>query len=1408
MDKRSRRDSPAQPKKKPKAGKLATGKTKYFFQPINTLKAPDVVVAPPPPAVSDRIGGADELDTGVAITTTTPTKTIDYERLVREQQSSDDSFDGIRWGGKSPHKQLLAASNAANASSPLKNVTSPIGGKDSTFASATLINEQVNSMLNKYGTRFNNTSSQTPLLARTHSDVSSESRQKRDHRNFPVLESLPSLKRSKTVGLDVLSRPLMSSLSGWLDKFEVAVPVKKSESVKEAVSVPNTQELVNEIDFEDDFSDSVLDDECEVRNVTTSTTKLETKTLPLDLDDDVYFSDDSAIATVKHEDMSDPFSDDDDVAILSLTTQQKSDKKHADMFRSDIRKMEEFHLTPKPQSATNNAKLSYQRMGFRRFEICGVLRSKYTIKGKTKDQVILSVRAANDEELKVMVRGEYVELEFALGDVIHVVLSGGSSLFSLVDDQTNLMIWNPDILVSATTVSQQMTCPRKTVLVNRFRYPGESSVPLVVGTILHIIFQACLSCEVWSDEFLNETLELELGNHLLEIFSIGNILKDVRSELKAQFPYIKTWFECHFKQALSLRNAIPTNQRNQKCMFSVANVVDVEENIWSPMFGIKGMVDVTLEADVKRELLPPGRYLLPLEIKSGREYISHHAQTSLYALLFKDRYDVDVKSFVLLYTKEKLMKLNDISQSDLKSLVNLRNRLTKFLKEDSIELPDLLRLSVCDRCDVQLSCMTINKMVEGGSDEESGLPAGLYNELTASVGDNPAHKRFYEYWNDLLTKEESMITLLKKDLWVYTAKEREKQGGKGLANLFVVESNEGEESNRFTYTFERLPQSELYGSSLQSSQLAKNDKIIVSDESGHFAIAQGFILSIRPTFVVISSTRRITSSSAKTKSFNVVNHQSFESVLHGASQNASGVTRSFRIDKDDMFHGMGLARYNVLNLFMRGGDSIRREIIVDKKEPSFSSVIKSTSMKDAGFNPDQAKVFEKVLAANEFCLILGMPGTGKTTIIAKIIEHLVASGKSILLASYTHSAVDNILLKVKQLGIKSILRVGHPARVHKDIQTFVAGVGKDLTNYDDFCSTYKEPAVVATTCLGIGDITFNLRERFDYCIIDEASQVSMPISLGPLRFCDKFVLVGDHHQLPPLVQHPSPTVKQGLSQSLFKLLADKYPTSVVELTYQYRMCEEIMLLSNLLVYDGRLKCGNNEVARQALHVPHPANIKRYEDESQAPWMDKILEPANKVLFLNHDNLPAYERIVGEKVENPTEVELIHRIIESLTLCGVAEEQIGVMSLYRAQLRLLNRKLAHRTNVEVLTADQFQGRDKDCIIISLVRSNTENKVGDLLREWRRVNVAITRSKSKLIIVGSESTLKHIPTLEAFMGLIVSRGWMYDLPKEATSAYNFPFEEQASPAKRKLANTKLSDKVIAAHPVIRDIVNEQK
>ncbi|WEJ92739.1 DNA replication endonuclease-helicase Dna2 [Yamadazyma tenuis] len=1376
-------------------------KTAYFFRPENRLTGSSTNrhdTSIPPSTSTSVLKPVNPNVIGTQSSDSAKEPEL-YENFVVQNQSSDESFEGIKWR-LSPTTDKGRSGNVKvpmPSSSPLKNI---LDRNDSIGA----VPDQAESMLLKYGSGFVNmaTSEKPAGILKSVSDLSSE-----------VLESKPSLQRARSMtGFpDVSKTPSLSlesssKLKSWISKFDS--PKRDKSPKREAVqkgtpiqvsssralqSTPNIKsQLLEDSDlFSDDEeilasfaaktkSTGAVQDTSRTKSpfLVESAEKVTRSKTSLGFDD------------INNDDDVD-FPDDLDFSMVDLQNTE---------YTAKIKQLSQLDDTVSDQDPS----LSYTRSDLRRLQIVHILQGSFKTSNKAGQQLILSVKDASNTMSKLIVRGEYTTLNLQQGDLVHLVLTHPQTP-TLVDDNVNIMIWHPDVLVSATTVSSQLNCPRKPILTDRLKLPGAASVPLLVGNLLHEIFQSCFVAQNWSQKYMKEMAFHLVEANLLSIFSSNSSRKDVETEIDLALPFLEDWFKKYYHN----KGPLDTVNR-ERISFSVNKALDIEENIWSPMFGIKGKVDVTLEAQVDSETTK-GTFLIPMEIKTGREYVAHHAQSSLYALLFKDRYDMDVNAFLLVYTKEKLSKLGEIRPSDLRSLVNLRNRISEYMREGIRSFPPVIKRSICDRCEVQTECMTIHHLYENGSSESSGLSPEKYLEITSHLDGNRIYKDFYEYWDMLITKEESLLKMLKKDLWVMTAREREESSGKALANMMIVESSENSESSfKFNYTLVRSKDSALAKTSLQFSQIAKYDRVIVSDEEGHFTIAGAVVTSILPNMIVLSADRRILNSTVKMKNFNKTNFQSYESVLHSGDFNTQtqGKQRCYRIDKDEMFHGMSLARYNVLNLLLVDGDIKRRQQIVNLQPPHFSNC-SSEFQEDTHYNSDQMRAFNKVLSADDYCLILGMPGTGKTTLIAGIINHLVKQKKTILLTSYTHSAVDNILLKVKDYEDVGILRIGHPARVHRDLRQYCP---QDINTYEEYITTFSDPPVVGVTCLGINDVAFDVRTNFDYCIIDEASQVSLPVSLGPLRFCDKFILVGDHNQLPPLVQHPEMAVKKGLSTSLFQFLNDKFPESVTELTYQYRMCEDIMKLSNVLIYNNMLKCGSESVANQVLHIPDPLGYKSLVTGDKDFWMKWVLNEQNRVIFLDHDLVPGWERCMGEKMENHTEALLIWQIVQALTLCGVGESSIGVMSLYRAQLRLLNKYMFDKENIEVMTADQFQGRDKDCVIISLVRSNKERKIGDLLQEWRRINVAITRSKSKLIILGSKSTLgSGGGIMKSFLDLVHKEKWMFKLPPNACSHYT-QYDPTVSQTSQKRKNTPnkhqvtSQSKVIQNSPVIRDIFND--
>lgn len=743
---------------------------------------------------------------------------------------------------------------------------------------------------------------------------------------------------------------------------------------------------------------------------------------------------------------------------------------------------------------------------------------------------------------------------------------------------------------------------------------------------------------------------------------------------------------------------------------------------------------------------------------------------------------------------------------ELVPMIMQRNELASYVRH-RMELPPMIqRPHVCGRCYAQTPCFIYHKLIDDGTGETSGM-GEKFDDLVKHL--NPSHQEFFRKWDDLLTKEEKDIVRFRRELWTMRSTERQKVG-RCWGNL-VIDSGSFHEVegapkiNRFRYTFIKREPSP--GFRFTESQITVGEPIVISDEKGHFALANGYVTSIRKNKVKVTIDRRLHNARVRSKHFDSERNQSFVGIMEvvedGGSQSTTTPTQPeepvvYRIDKDEFSNGMAMVRNNLIRLMEKDvfGVQALRRLIVENVAPTFKPAASAYTLTDtasqADLNVDQKAAIEKVMTAKDYALVLGMPGTGKTTTIAHIIRAIVAQGKSVLLTSYTHTAVDNILLKLRNDGA-GIFRLGAVAKVHPEVQDFADLAGMPIKTVEDLKRCYAHP-IVATTCLGINHPIFNQRV-FDYCIVDEASQITLPVCLGPIRMARTFILVGDHYQLPPLVQNKE-ALDGGLDISLFKMLSDNHAESVVNLEHQYRMCEDIMTLSNTLIYDGRLKCGTQTVADRSIGIPDIGGLKVHHHNPQSIltadphkvcanptrgscWLRDLLDTTVKACFVNTDALIPQSREVlenGSRMTNPVEATIATQLVESLVTVGIKSTDIGVITPYRSQLALVRQSLRHRSGVEMHTADKFQGRDKEVVILSLVHSNESQTVGELLKDWRRINVALTRARTKLLILGSKGTLVGNELLKGLVTLMEGRGWCYNLPAGACEGH--VWEEMAT------------------------------
>ncbi len=459
-------------------------------------------------------------------------------------------------------------------------------------------------------------------------------------------------------------------------------------------------------------------------------------------------------------------------------------------------------------------------------------------------------------------------------------------------------------------------------------------------------------------------------------------------------------------------------------------------------------------------------------------------------------------------------------------------------------------------------------------------------------------------------------------------------------------------------------------------------------------------------------------------------------------------------------------------------------------------------MKFPWLNPTQERAVNEVLWAKDVAIVHGPPGTGKTTTLVEAINETLMRESQVLVCAQSNMAVDWISEKLVDRGI-NVLRIGNPTRVNdkmlgftyerrfeshadypqlwairKAIRELRKNRKKGSENYHQKMDRLKsraaeielrinaelfgEARVIACTLVGSAH---HLLEgmKFGTLFIDEAAQALEAACWIPMKRASRVILAGDHCQLPPTVKSIA-ALRAGLGKTLMERIAENKPEVVTLLKIQYRMNDEIMRFSSDWFYGGKVESAPQIKYRSVLDYDHPITwIDTSNEENQitiegedAP--EDSASTASSVSAANQNSdLNFKEQFVGESFGriNKAEAELtlltLAEYFTKISKRRILEERIdvGIISPYRAQVQYLKKLIKkyeffkpYRRLISVNTVDGFQGQERDVILISLVRSNDEGQIG-FLKDLRRMNVAMTRARMKLIILGNKDTMTKHP-----------------------------------------------------------------
>lgn len=462
------------------------------------------------------------------------------------------------------------------------------------------------------------------------------------------------------------------------------------------------------------------------------------------------------------------------------------------------------------------------------------------------------------------------------------------------------------------------------------------------------------------------------------------------------------------------------------------------------------------------------------------------------------------------------------------------------------------------------------------------------------------------------------------------------------------------------------------------------------------------------------------------------------------------------------------------------------QVLTGSKAPSFDQNIYPITIPK--LNASQQRAVQNILAAQDLAIVHGPPGTGKTTTLVQAIKALVKKdSRPVLVVAPSNTAVDLLSEKLSEEGL-NVLRVGNPVRVSERLSALtldskmashasvkdIKALKKQANEFKNMAHKYKrhfgkaerdqrkalfdeahrimkdvahieqyviddllgKTQVVAATLVGSNHFTVR-NMKYHTVVIDEAGQALEPACWIPILKAEKVVFAGDHLQLPPTIKSDE-AAKGGLSTTLLEKCVSLHPEAVVLLEQQYRMNEAIMGYSSRVFYGDKLKAHESVASRVLFSGDSP------------------------LAFIDTAGCGFDEKLEGTSSTNPEEAAFLIRHLSLLAMelrqAGTKPEDfptVAIISPYKEQINILKNQLAHAPELQpyadkiaVNTIDSFQGQERDVVYISMTRSNTEGQIG-FLADIRRMNVAMTRARKKLVVIGDSGTLSQLPFYADFV-----------------------------------------------------------
>jgi len=889
-----------------------------------------------------------------------------------------------------------------------------------------------------------------------------------------------------------------------------------------------------------------------------------------------------------------------------------------------------------------------------------------------RDLCEVTIRAERGaaEPVTITLWGKWSETAESLGVGMELAVYGaeegeyqGEITYSVGSD--GWVVVEPDFMVDVTAVRSWVQCPRMYYLN---KIGGiDHAYPVVKGTIVHEVFGDLLR-----GRDLEPSVAAQVRDAGLDLGLLDRDPEETAAEVMEHAAAIEGWL-----QQGTLTDGGTADGDGTEDTDSEADSFEPSANEWrsemtliSERFGLKGRADAV-------------RRGMPVELKTGkntrREPRFHDkVQATCYALILGDRTGEPPDTGTLLYTKNAAVERTEesgelspakefsIGEGLLNFVLRERNEISAM--EHDASVPTGYEADAkCEYCFEQDTCMAVS----GRLDQESKAGA-----VGTPMPD--AEREYFDRFYRAIEHERRAVHREYAKLWEQTPDERAADD-RALVDLEPVGRRELD-GGRW----------ELRARGTGAvSKIREGDLVLASDGDPVGGNAE------------LARVERLGGDLGAHD-----DHEPGADVIVTADEPVE--LRRLDVYPSELMTDRLLTALHDGLLTQSPGE---KDVLFERRPPEFTAV-SETFIEN---NEAQDEAVTLAVGAEDCALVHGPPGTGKTYTLATVVRALVERGDRVLLSAFTNRAVDNAIEALEAQGFTDVVRVGTESGVRADMQQYRLEQSGDPGKC---ASTLREAPVVAATTATAGSRRLKT-QSFDVAVVDEAGQLTEPATLAATALADRFVLVGDHHQLPPVVQSEAGD-RDGvadLSQSLFQRLAEAYPEASVMLDRQYRMSQAIQAFSSREFYDGQLRPATAEVAAQRIADLAGVAAKRLPKHLQ-----------QSVSFVDPDGS-------ADGNTNPAEADAVLDIVDQYLDAGVDPADVGVIAPYRAQVAVLNARCSDAVTVD--TVDRFQGSSKEVIVISFVA--TETMDSPIFEDYRRVNVALTRAKKALVLVGDADAL---------------------------------------------------------------------